>query len=108
MRICRLNCPAKTFRPLDRLGSFPDSSGFVLVLGVLGLRTISGMVPIHSRVIAEFPRLLFCMLLTVYKKEIAMSRVARDDNSRLDLYVRLADKALIERAVALAQTDLTT
>jgi uncharacterized protein (DUF1778 family) len=37
-----------------------------------------------------------------------MPRLAVDDNSRLALRVRPADKAVIMRAVALAQTDMTT
>ena len=37
-----------------------------------------------------------------------MPRPAVDDNSRLALRVRPSDKALILRAVALAQTDMTT
>jgi uncharacterized protein (DUF1778 family) len=44
----------------------------------------------------------------VYNKEKAMPRVAVDDNNRMALRVRAADKAVIMRAVALAQTDLTT
>src|SRR5271166_6447277 len=44
----------------------------------------------------------------VYAKENAMPRPAVDDNSRLALRVRPADKAVIMRAVALAQTDMTT
>jgi uncharacterized protein (DUF1778 family) len=37
-----------------------------------------------------------------------MPRVAVDDNNRVALRVRSADKAVIMRAVALAQTDMTT
>lgn len=37
-----------------------------------------------------------------------MPRAAVDDNSRLALRIRPADKALIMRAVALAQTDMTS
>ena len=37
-----------------------------------------------------------------------MPRAAVDDNYRLALRVRPADKAVIMRAVALAQTDMTT
>ena len=37
-----------------------------------------------------------------------MPRVAVEDNNRLALRVRPADKAIIMRAVALAQTDITT
>jgi len=37
-----------------------------------------------------------------------MPRAAVDDNNRVALRVRPADKALIMRAVALAQTDMTT
>ena len=37
-----------------------------------------------------------------------MPRLAVDDNNRVALRVRPADKAVIMRAVALAQTDLTT
>jgi uncharacterized protein (DUF1778 family) len=44
----------------------------------------------------------------VYAKEDAMPRAAIDDNNRLALRVRPADKAVIMRAVALAQTDMTT
>jgi uncharacterized protein (DUF1778 family) len=44
----------------------------------------------------------------VYIKESAMPRAAVDDNNRVALRVRPADKALIMRAVALAQTDMTT
>ena len=36
-----------------------------------------------------------------------MPRAAIDDNSRVALRVRTEDKALIMRAVALAQTDMT-
>jgi uncharacterized protein (DUF1778 family) len=43
-----------------------------------------------------------------YAKENAMPRTAVDGNSRVALRVRPADKALIMRAVALAQTDMTT
>ncbi len=44
----------------------------------------------------------------VYIKENVMPRPAVDDNSRVALRVRPADKAVILRAVALAQTDMTT
>jgi uncharacterized protein (DUF1778 family) len=37
-----------------------------------------------------------------------MPRAAVDDNNRVALRVRPADKAVIMRAVALAQTDMTT
>jgi uncharacterized protein (DUF1778 family) len=37
-----------------------------------------------------------------------MPRPAVDDNNRVALRVRAADKAVIMRAVALAQTDMTT
>ena len=37
-----------------------------------------------------------------------MPRAAVDDNNRLALRVRPVDKAVIMRAVALAQTDMTT
>ncbi len=37
-----------------------------------------------------------------------MPRAAVDDNNRVALRVRAADKAVIMRAVALAQTDMTT
>jgi len=37
-----------------------------------------------------------------------MSRAAADDNKRVALRIRPADKAIIMRAVALAQTDMTT
>ncbi len=37
-----------------------------------------------------------------------MPRAAVDDNNRVALRVRSADKALIMRAVALAETDMTT
>ena len=37
-----------------------------------------------------------------------MPRVSVDDNNRVALRVRSADKAVIMRAVALAQTDMTT
>jgi uncharacterized protein (DUF1778 family) len=37
-----------------------------------------------------------------------MPRAAVDDNNRVALRVRPADKALIMRAVALEQTDMTT
>ncbi len=37
-----------------------------------------------------------------------MPRAAVDDNNRLALRVRPADKAVIVRAAALAQTDMTT
>ena len=36
-----------------------------------------------------------------------MPRAAINDNSRVALRIRTADKALIMRAVALAQTDMT-
>jgi uncharacterized protein (DUF1778 family) len=44
----------------------------------------------------------------VYAKEKTMPRQAVDDSSRLALRVRPSDKATIMRAVALAQTDMTT
>jgi uncharacterized protein (DUF1778 family) len=44
----------------------------------------------------------------VYRKEKAMPRAAVDDNNRVALRVRPADKAVIMRAAALAQTDMTT
>jgi uncharacterized protein (DUF1778 family) len=47
-------------------------------------------------------------VLNVHTKEIAMPRAAVDDNNRLALRVRPADKAIIMRAVALEQTDMTT
>jgi uncharacterized protein (DUF1778 family) len=37
-----------------------------------------------------------------------MPRASVDDNNRLALRIRAADKALIMRAVALAQSDMTT
>ena len=37
-----------------------------------------------------------------------MARTAVDDNNRVALRVRPADKAVIMRAVALSQTDMTT
>ena len=37
-----------------------------------------------------------------------MPRAAVDDNNRVALRVRSADKAVIMRAVSLAQTDMTT
>jgi hypothetical protein len=46
--------------------------------------------------------------LKVYKKENAMPRPAVDANNRVAFRVRAADKAIIMRAVALAQTDMTT
>jgi len=47
-------------------------------------------------------------VFNVYKKANAMPRSAVDDNNRVALRVRPADKAVIMRAVALAQTDMTT
>jgi uncharacterized protein (DUF1778 family) len=44
----------------------------------------------------------------VYTKEGTMPRAAVNDNNRVALRVRPADKAVIMRAVALAQTDMTT
>jgi uncharacterized protein (DUF1778 family) len=44
----------------------------------------------------------------VYREERAMPRAAVDDNNRVALGIRAADKALIMRAVALSQTDITT
>jgi uncharacterized protein (DUF1778 family) len=44
----------------------------------------------------------------VYIKENLMPRAVVDDNNRVALRVRPADKAVIMRAVALAQTDMTT
>jgi uncharacterized protein (DUF1778 family) len=44
----------------------------------------------------------------VYKWRMPMPRAAVDDNNRVALRVRPADKAVIMRAVALAQTDMTT
>jgi uncharacterized protein (DUF1778 family) len=44
----------------------------------------------------------------LYKMENAMPRAAVNTNNRLALRVRAADKAVIMRAVALAQTDMTT
>jgi uncharacterized protein (DUF1778 family) len=44
----------------------------------------------------------------VYTEEDNMPRAAVDDNNRVALRVRPADKAVIMRAVALAQTDMTT
>ena len=44
----------------------------------------------------------------VYIEEDNMPRSAVDDNKRVALRVRPADKAVIMRAVALAQTDMTT
>src|SRR5258708_19303417 len=49
-----------------------------------------------------------CTLLMCTHKENAMPRAAVDDNNRVALRVRAADKAVIMRAVALAQTDMTT
>jgi uncharacterized protein (DUF1778 family) len=43
----------------------------------------------------------------VRKDEIAMPRPAVEGNSRVTLRIRPAGKALILRAVALAQTDMT-
>lgn len=43
----------------------------------------------------------------VYKQERIMPRAVVNENSRLALRIRPADKALLMRAVALAQTDLT-
>src|SRR5437660_6543761 len=43
----------------------------------------------------------------VYRKETAMPRAAVESD-RVSLRVRSADKAVILRAVALAQTDMTT
>jgi uncharacterized protein (DUF1778 family) len=42
------------------------------------------------------------------QKEITMPRTAVDDNNRMALRIRSADKAVIMRAVALEQTDMTT
>jgi uncharacterized protein (DUF1778 family) len=47
-------------------------------------------------------------VFNVYQEERAMPREAVDDNNRVALRVRSADKATIMRAVALAQTDMTT
>jgi uncharacterized protein (DUF1778 family) len=44
----------------------------------------------------------------MYIEENAMPRVAVDNNNRVALRVRPADKAVIMRAVALQQTDMTT
>jgi uncharacterized protein (DUF1778 family) len=44
----------------------------------------------------------------VYAEENAMPRAAVEDNNRVALRVRPADKAVLMRAVALAQTDMTT
>ena len=43
-----------------------------------------------------------------YIRENAVPRKAVDDNNRVALRVRPADKAVIMRAVALEQTDMTT
>jgi uncharacterized protein (DUF1778 family) len=43
-----------------------------------------------------------------YIRENAVPREAVDDNNRVALRVRPADKAVIMRAVALEQTDMTT
>jgi uncharacterized protein (DUF1778 family) len=43
-----------------------------------------------------------------YKTENTMPRAAVDDNNRVALRVRPAEKAIIMRAVALEQTDMTT
>jgi uncharacterized protein (DUF1778 family) len=40
-------------------------------------------------------------------KEIPMPRIAIEDNSRMSLRIRAEEKALLLRAVALKQTDLT-
>jgi uncharacterized protein (DUF1778 family) len=44
----------------------------------------------------------------MYIKESLMPRPAIDDNQRLALRLKPADKAIIMRAVALAQTDMTS
>ena len=44
----------------------------------------------------------------MYKEEDTVPRAAVDDNNRVALRVRPGDKAVILRAVALAQTDMTT
>jgi uncharacterized protein (DUF1778 family) len=44
----------------------------------------------------------------MYTEGNAMPRPAVDDNNRVSLRVRAADKAIIMRAVVLAQTDMTT
>jgi uncharacterized protein (DUF1778 family) len=44
----------------------------------------------------------------MYIEENVMPRAAVDDNNRVALRVRPNDKAVILRAVALAQTDMTT
>jgi uncharacterized protein (DUF1778 family) len=53
------------------------------------------------------PRRFFAYAFNGYKQENAMPRPAVDSN-RLALRVRAADKAIIMRAVALAETDMTT
>src|ERR1700693_5877248 len=44
----------------------------------------------------------------LYNKENNMPRAAVDDNNRVALRVRPADKAVIMRAVTLEQTDMTS
>jgi uncharacterized protein (DUF1778 family) len=39
--------------------------------------------------------------------ELAMARIAVEDNQRMSLRIRAADKSLLLRAVALKNTDLT-
>ena len=45
--------------------------------------------------------------INAYKKETTVPREAVDNNNRVALRVRPADKAIIMRAAALAQTDMT-
>ena len=43
----------------------------------------------------------------VYEKEHAVTRLAKQENNRIALRIRPAEKALIMRAVALTQSDIT-
>jgi uncharacterized protein (DUF1778 family) len=62
----------------------------------------------HAKAYSLDSEAVLVYAFNVYIKENAMPRAAVNDNNRVALRVRPVDKAVIMRAVALAQTDMTT
>ncbi len=71
------------------------------------MQRVGGQTCLIRRKHVDFKIVVLYALNVYTKKGASMPRAAINDNSRVALRIRTADKALIMRAVALAQTDMT-
>jgi len=66
------------------------------------------MYAINARAIDSSLRFMYCLnMYLIVEAVTAMPRIAVEDNSRMSLRIRAEEKALLLRAVALNNTDLT-